>query len=127
MLWVNGSVNIAGNVTVEGCIIATGDIKLAGNGNQTKVENLPAVISRDGTITISGNSSYHGLIYAKNGSYKGSGNGSITGSIIINGTFQTSGNFSALIYENSTPPEGGPGSTDSGTTEDRVHVMAWQR
>lgn len=127
VLWVEGTLTISGNVTVQGCLIATKSITLSGNGAQTKVDDLPAIISRDGDISISGNSTYHGLIYAKTGAYKGSGNGTITGSIIVNGTFATSGNFKALVYENSTPPSGGPGATTSEETSDRVRVIAWQK
>ena len=129
VMWINGTLTVSGNVTMKGCFIATGNITLSGNGAQTKVNLYPAVVSRDGSITVSGNASYNGLIYSKT-SYSGSGNGQIKGSIISQGDITTSGNFSALVYENSTPVDptgGGPGSSSGGSGGDRVGVTAWQR
>lgn len=126
VMWVNGTLTVSGNVTVKGCLIATGNITLSGNGIQTKVDDLPAIMSRDGNIKISGNSNYHGLIYAKTGGYTGSGNGIIKGAIIAKGAIAISGNFHAVDYENSTPPEGGPGG-DTGESGDQVSVIAWQK
>ena len=128
IMWVNGNLKIATSGKQTGCFIATGDIDITGSGDQVKVGNFPAFVSRDGTVDISGSGKSHGLIYAKTGGFDKSGSGDHTGSIIVNGDFDASGSWSLLTYENSTPvaPVGSGGSGEA-TTGDRVGVIAWQK
>jgi len=128
IMWVNGNFKWSGSGKMIGSFIATGDFDYSGSGDQVKVGNYPAFVSRDGDVDISGSGKSHGLIYAKTGGFDKSGSGDHTGTIIVNGDFDASGSWSALIYENSTPVApvtGGGGS--SGTVGDRVGVIAWQK
>lgn len=116
IMWVNGDLRISGSGDMYGCFIATGDIRISGSGDQYKVECYPALISRDGDIDITGNSEFHGLIYAMNGEFRKSGNGRVVGSILCRKDFKKSGSWTGLIYEHSvpSPPSCGSGNTDTG-------------
>jgi hypothetical protein len=126
IMWVNGNFKWSGSGKLIGCFIATGDFDYSGSGDQIKVGNYPAFVSRDGTVDISGSGKSHGLIYAKTGGFDKSGSGDHIGTIIVNGDFGASGSWSALSYENSTPvaPTGSGGGSSS---DDRVCVIAWQK
>ncbi|MBN1558324.1 MAG: hypothetical protein JW951_09285 [Lentisphaerae bacterium] len=122
VMWVNGNLKISTSGTMTGCFIATGDIKVSGSGDQVKVNDFPAFVSRDGDIDISGSGDYHGLIYAKTGDFDKSGSGEVIGSIVCAGEFDKSGSWSLMTYEDSTPiPPGASGG------EVTVGVTAWQR
>jgi len=125
VLWVNGDFQWSGSGRMIGCFIATGDIKWSGSGDQIKVNDYPAVISRDGDIDISGSGKFHGLIYAMTGDFDKSGSGDVVGSIFCAGEFDKSGSWNLLTYEDSTPTppdqEGRPP-----TESDIVVVTAWQ-
>ncbi len=128
IMWVNGNFKWSGSGKMIGSFIATGDFDYSGSGDQVKVENYPAFVSRDGDVDISGSGKSHGLIYAKTGGFDKTGSGDHTGTIIANGDFDASGSWSLLTYENSTPVA--PGESDGGgaaTTGDRVGVIAWQK
>ena len=123
VMWVNGDLKLTTNDPIEGCFIATGNIDIAGHCNHSKVGYLPALMSRDGDIDISGNGNYNGLIYCKTGRFEKTGGGSIHGSIICQGEFVRNGGSDIYVYENSTPVP--PGTvTNSG---DIVSVEAWQK
>lgn len=123
VMWVNGDLKLTTNDPIEGCFIATGSIDIAGHCNHAKVGLLPALMSRDGDIDISGNGNYHGLIYCKTGQFEKTGNGIIRGSIICQGEFVRNGGPDIYAYENSTPVP--PGTvTNAG---DIVSVEAWQK
>ena len=124
VMWVNGTLNISGSGNLIGCFIATGNISISGSGSQIKVNNYPALVSRDGNIDISGSQSFHGLIYSKTGSFSKSGSGLVVGSIISGGNFTGSGSWNGLIYEDSTPI---PPGTSTNALPDVVSVNAWQR
>ncbi|KQC04568.1 MAG: hypothetical protein APR54_08770 [Candidatus Cloacimonas sp. SDB] len=102
IMWVNGDIRISGSNNMIGCFIATGSIKISGSGDQTKVDNFPAFISRDSDIDISGSGKSHGLIYAGQ-DFDKSGSGDHIGSILSKGNFKSSGSWSVLTYENSKP------------------------
>ena len=126
--WVNGDVNLNG-VRVTGCVIATGDIRFGAGTVQTKVGQLPALVSRDGDIDISSGTYTHGLLYTKVGNIEVAGNGGgayITGSIISAGLFKMRGGYEAFNYEHSgpVPPGVGGGSTPG---DDVVYITAWQK
>ncbi|TAN38162.1 MAG: hypothetical protein EPN23_03085 [Verrucomicrobia bacterium] len=121
ILWVNGNLSFGGNGTINGCIIATGDITMSGNVTQSKYGNYPGLASQNGSITLSGNVSNHGLLYAKTGNVMVSGNVDFTGSMIAAGTYTVSGNFSAFVYENSTPVAPG------GAVVNNVGISGWRQ
>ena len=133
ILWVNGKVTIDGDGTINGCIIATKDIKIKGTVTQTKVNDYPAFVSREKKIEITGSGTYHGLVYAPKGdvNFKKSkkeilaDNGSFTGAIIAGKTFKGAGAWSFMAWEDSTP--GFPdGSTHRGDYE-VIYISAWHR
>jgi hypothetical protein len=122
VMWVNGNLKISTSGTMTGCFIATGDIQITGSGDQIKVGNLPAVISRDGDIDISGSGRFHGLLYAKTGGFDKSGSGDVVGSIVCAGEFDKSGSWAVMTYEDSTPIPPGESTLDA-----VLGVTAWQR
>ena len=126
IMWVNGNFKWSGSGRLVGCFIATGSIDISGSGDQIKVDNYPALVSRDADIDISGSGKFHGLLYAKT-TFDKSGSGDVVGSIMCGGDFDSSGSWSAMAYENSTPvpPAGGGGGTP-GTEGDQIGVSAWQ-
>jgi len=128
IMWVNGKFKYSGSGGIEGCIIATGDIDITGSGDQIKVGDFPALISRDGDIDIAGSGKFHGLIYAINGDFDKSGSGDTWGSIFCKGKFKKSGSWQLCTYENSTPvPPGGGGGGGGGGSSDHVVITAWQQ
>jgi hypothetical protein len=127
VMWVNGDLKIIG-CTMSGCFIATGDIDIGSHTDQVKVNNLPAFVSRDGTITVRAGTYTRGLLYTKSGDIDVSGNGGgahLSGSIICAGLFRMRGGYDFFAYENSQPiPPGGSTSTPG---EEYVYLKAWQK
>jgi len=131
IMWVNGNVYF-GNGTYTGCFIATGDIQIKTTGQGTvtfnKVANYPILVSRDGDITVkqAKTMTFNGLIYAKTGGFYKQGSGDVIGrgSIVVAGGFNKVGEWSGMLYEDSTPvPPGISGPAESYI----VAVSAWQR
>lgn len=124
IIWVNGSVNLSGSGTLNACIISTGDLKSSLSGGVTQYSTYPALVSRDGSIKISSQGDYVGLIYTKSGDFSMSGGGSITGQIMVAGDMAKSGNSDAISFVNSAPtPPGGSESED----EDVIGISAWEK
>lgn len=123
VMWVNGSLKVSGQYNIEGCIIATGDIEITGNGDAEKIAKLPLLVSRDGNIKISGSGRYHGLIYAKTGDFTKTGNGDVIGTIICGDKFTKGGGWSLMSYEDVTPTDPSGGAL----WKDIVGVSAWQK
>lgn len=72
VVWVNGDVTFKSHNQLDGCLIATGDITQSGQLTQTLVttptgEELPALMSREGSITLKGQTNVDGLIYTLHG------------------------------------------------------------
>jgi hypothetical protein len=129
IMWVNGDVHISGQSDIIGCIVATGDIKITGNSDQTQVGDLPAYISRDGDIRLTSCAVHHGLIYAMNGNVKATGGGKIYGSVFCAGEFWKTGGWDVIAYDNSTPPDdpaGGGGAIDVTDNTD-VRITCWHQ
>jgi hypothetical protein len=127
ILWVNGKVKIDGDGVINGCIIATKEIKIKGDVTQVKYGDYPALVSREKKIEIDGCGTYHGLIYAPKGDVKikKKGTGSITGSIIAGKKFKGEGSWSFLIEEDSTPAY--PDGTRIRNESEIVYISAWHR
>ena len=123
IMWVNGSLNIAGNADFHGCFIATGDIQVSGNGSITKVDNYPLLVSKHGSIKIAGAKTLTGLIYVATRDYDQTGCNTLHGQIIVKGNFKKAGTSAIYEYVDSpvTAPGGGGGQWPT------VGVTAWQR
>ncbi|MFH0907251.1 MAG: hypothetical protein V1929_00610 [bacterium] len=120
--WYNGDATFNGGVNYAGCIIATGDINFKGGCTQTKVGQLPAVVSRDGSVTLSGSRTMQGLIYAY-GDLTCNGSGTENGTIIVGGNMTLNGSYGLFTYDYSFPSL--PGT--AGSTNCDVGVTAWQK
>lgn len=126
VMWVNGDLKIIG-CTMRGCFIATGDIDIGSHTDQQKVSDLPAFVSRDGTITVRAGTYTRGLLYTKSGGIDVSGNGggaNLSGSVICAGLFRMRGGYDFFAYEGSQPIP--PGGTSTPGTE-YVFLKAWQK
>jgi hypothetical protein len=123
VLWVNGKLTLSGSGLLTGCFIATGELSMSGSGNHVTVGNMPAFISRDGDIKLTGGGDSRGLVYAPRGAIDIQGGGKRTGNFICGGNFSKGGSSSVFGYESSipTPPGGGTGPTDV------IGVSAWQK
>ncbi len=130
IMWVNGKLRMSTSDNMIGCFIATDDVDITGSGDQIKVADFPAIVSRDGDIDISGSGKFHGLLYAKNGDFDKTGSGDVVGQIICAGEFDKAGSWETMVYEESEPtPPGGGGSTPP-TPPSGAYTLAptaWQR
>ena len=86
VIFVKGDVSIAGSYTGQAVIVATGKIKITGNVTATSPADDTLVLMSPKSITIAGNASIDGLIYAHSvlddaGTTAG-GNVTINGAII---------------------------------------------
>lgn len=108
IMWVNGNFRRTGSGDFVGCIIATGNIELAGSGNYFKVEKYPLALSINGKIDFSGSGNLRGLLFAMNGDFEKTGSGNVTGTIICNGNLRKTGGWNFLAYEKSVPQPPGP-------------------
>lgn len=122
ILWVNGDLTVAGNGTMTGCFIATGDIKVTGGSTFIKVSDYPALVSRDGDIKATGGGDYRSLIYARIGNVEIGGGGAVRGSIVCGGNFKKSGGSTDFYYENVLPV---PPYEEDGNAH--LALSAWQR
>lgn len=120
--WVNGDLWLVGSEDIEGCFIATGDIKCSGSGGHTKVAKLPALISRDGDIHITGGATYYGMVYARIGNIDITGGCQVYGQLMCGGDFTKHGASAIFSYAKSVPVA--PGEPES---EGSLAAMAWQR
>jgi hypothetical protein len=103
VMWVNGTFNYSGSGNVSGSIIATGNVSISGSGSFTASSTYPAIVSRDGSITMSGSGRVTGLVYSRIGDITKSGSGDVVGSIICGGNMSKSGSWSTLTYVKSVP------------------------
>ncbi len=125
IMWVDGDFQKSGSGNLTGCVIATGEVKISGSGDQIKVGDYPAFISRDDDIKYSGSGNVHGLLYAKTGNFDKSGSGDLTGSIICAGNFTKTGSWNLMAYEDSEPVA--PGERDEGEPSQLIGISAWQK
>lgn len=119
--WYNGNltVNGGGSITYKGCVIATGNMTLRGSTTQTQIANLPAFISRDGSITMNGAHTINGLVYA-GGNMTFNGSGSVAGALMAGGNMIFNGAASLVVnYVYSNPSGAQAGS------QDHVIITAW--
>ncbi|MDD5680330.1 MAG: hypothetical protein PHI59_03720 [Candidatus Omnitrophica bacterium] len=112
VIYVVGNVSIEHDVSLTGCIIATGHIWVNfivdGTFNQTQVGNLPALMSRGGGIWIWSPTTLNGLVYATGDILTLSLWGTF-GNININGEIMSKGNITladkaTITYVKQNPP-----------------------
>lgn len=103
VMWVNGTFKRSGSGDFTGCVLATGDVDVSGSGDYFNVAAYPLAVSVHGDVDFSGSGDISGLLYAKNGEFKKTGSGNVSGSIICKGDFKKTGSWSFLNYVNSTP------------------------
>jgi len=120
--WFKGDV-VLKSVTYSGCIIATGNIIFNGGVIQTKVDNLPAVISRDSYIRFNGSRDIHGLVYSK-GDLLFNGEGTTIGTVIVGGNCTFNGKSGVLAYEYCRPSPKSSGFDDENSWP---VITAWQK
>ncbi len=118
VLWIVGDVTINSQTVINGALFVTGDIRQTGSCEQRKVDNLPALVSRDGNIYLGGGGVFQGLIYAKSGRVDLYGTTSIVGQIIAWDDVYTRGNWGVIIYEEQQPEV---------LDDNLLTVLAWER
>ena len=125
--WVNGAFTANGSLSYSGCIIATGNMTFNGVTTQTRVGDLPAAVSRDGTVVMNGSHTVEGLVFSK-GDLTWNGQGSIAGSVLCGGNLTFNGSYGIVSYKYSEPgtAAGGGGGGGSGGA-DKVGISAWQK
>ncbi len=103
ILWVEGSIKFAGSSTVEGCVIATGDIEVLGGMTHKNSNGLPSFMSINGDLVVGSGCIAYGLIYAHNGDIKIAGDAEVNGAFICpRGDFTHCGS-GKVKYDNSRP------------------------
>ncbi len=103
VLWVEGDITFAGSSVVQGCVIATGNIKVCGGMEHKPDGGLPSFMSLNGDVDIAAGCTVYGLVYAHNGEIKISGDADVEGAFICpRGDFDNSGS-GKVIYDNSRP------------------------
>jgi len=112
VVYVNGNVNIKHDVTINGCLVATGDIWInfwtEGTVTQNQVGGMPAMMSRGGDITVWDPATLNGLLYAA-GDIKFRSLAGAFGDIFINGSIVCGGDavlkdMAYLNYVKQNPP-----------------------
>ena len=99
ILWVDGSPNLGGNVTVGCTITVTG-------GNVCPSANTkPVVLVIDGTLLGNGTVKVYGLVYIT-GDFDGSGNLEVTGAVIMEGDVTGTGSLN-VTYDSSVLQDAG--------------------
>ncbi|MDA0989326.1 MAG: hypothetical protein O3A51_01065 [Verrucomicrobia bacterium] len=124
VIWVNGSAQISGQTTINGCIIATGEVHFGGQADLNPPAGGFSLVSRDNRVKLTTSGTVGtGLIYAKTGDLEHSANGLVYGTIIVKGDIRKTGNSDILVYNDAglEPPEGGA------PEEMIIGVTAWQR
>ncbi len=125
VLWVNGNIKIS-NGSINGCIIATGDIAISTSRTMTSVNGYPLLISRDGTIKITSTPTMSGLIYARGGSVDWQGGGTLSGAIVAAGALNKSGGSDMIINFTGLPPAAPDTVVVNTNSSDYVIISAWQ-
>jgi hypothetical protein len=124
IIWVVGTFRWTGNGDIVGCIIAEDSIDKSGGGDQIRYARYPAMVARDGSIDITGNGNYEGLIYTATGDIEINGGGVIKGAVMAKRNVNSGGGWSALITSDAAPV---PPNVDTNSENGVVFVSAWQK
>jgi hypothetical protein len=115
-------VQLSGQSTINGTIIATGNIHVSGNVNVNASIYGIALASRDQSIIYTSSGTTKGLIYVRLGGYTQTANGNVQGQIISKGAIDKGGNSDILVFTRYIPTLP-PGAESPSTLE----VTAWQK
>jgi hypothetical protein len=126
VIWVNGDAMISGGpgTTINGCIVATGEIHFGGQADLNPPPNSFSLAARDSRVKLTTSGTVGcGLIYTKTGDVEHSANGTVYGQIISAGGIRKTGNSDILTYcQVELIP---PGNTSSNSIT-QLEVTAWQ-
>lgn len=125
--WINGTLLVKSGKTLATTgttIIATGSIDWRGGAQVSPKPGFPAIVSKTGSIDLSGSHTINGLVYAP-GNITWKGSGSFDGTLMCGGNMTFNGSSDIVGYANAEPNAQG-GSTP-GTASDQVGVTAWQK
>ncbi|WP_372805660.1 hypothetical protein [Pontiella sp.] len=125
IMWVEGDFHISAHATINGSVIATGDINLSGQIDINPTTYAFSVASRDGDIQVTSSGTITGLMYAKTGGLRHTANGEIVGQVIINGSIKKAGNSDIITgYCQNIPT---PPSSTVTPTQCLPVISAWQK
>jgi predicted acyltransferase (DUF342 family) len=125
IMWVEGDFHISAHATINGSVIATGDINLSGQIDINPTTYAFSVASRDGDIHVTSGGTIKGLMYAKTGGLQHTANGEIVGQIIINGSIKKAGNSDIITgYSQNIPT---PPTSTATSSECLPVISAWQK
>ena len=103
VMWVNGDATLGAQSDFYGTIIATGNVELKGGADLFGPEDGITVASIWGNIKHGSTGIIEkSLVYAKNGDYIHSGNGSLYGQIITKGGIKITGTPTAITFNKTT-------------------------
>ena len=97
-VYIKGAMSLSGNsngFTGGHTVIAEGNISMSGN-SQLPAEQIPFIMSTNGTVTLSGNAWTSAILFAPNGAVTLSGNSRLYGSAV--GTSITGGGNCKITY-----------------------------
>ena len=117
VLWVVGDLNTSAHVTFNGLLVVTGDVHQAGHFAHNQVDDLPAIIVRDGNLHLSGQSVIQGLIYVKSGRVDITGGTNLQGAVVAWGDIKTRGNWGLIDFVEQEPEQEGGNA---------IEVLAWE-
>ncbi len=117
VLWVVGDLNTSAHVTFNGLLVVTGDVHQAGHFTHNQVDDLPAIIVRDGNLHLSGQSVIQGLIYVKSGRVDITGGTNLQGAVVAWGDIKTRGNWGLIDFVEQEPEQEGGNA---------IEVLAWE-
>lgn len=124
VVWVEGSVSVTADANINCTLIATGDISIAGNANWGKAYDSTRIISRDGTIRITGNTEVNGLLYAP-GDITLTGTAKIVGQVVSGSDVTVNGDVEIINYTYAGPDR--PGIDAGNPLAPSIKVGAWQK
>lgn len=104
IIYVKGDVKISGDSQLTGAIVATGKIEISGTFNHNPSSNMPALMSRDSDINLSGNTTIrNGLLYSGANDIKFQGTTTVSGVIIAHDDVMAKDSFT-MTYVYLIPP-----------------------
>lgn len=125
IIWIDGSSGTINGGTINGAVIATGNVKLSGTVNVRGTSDSGgfAVVSRDGSVDNQSSGTIEGIVYVKTGNFTQTANGTLIGSLVVAGTISKGGNSDVIVYDHEVPSLPG-GETATG---DIIGVSAWKQ
>lgn len=103
IMYVDGWITVINGGNMEGCFIANRGILILGDTTIQPVHNYPTLVSETRNVSLSGNSSAEGLIYAPAGHIEKSGNGYFNGQFFTGREFRLNGTIGEINFIKSIP------------------------